>query len=289
VTDGWTYGAELEWPDADTRTELPDGWGWSRTDYTVVNSDGTANDPRREIMRWGGELNTPVCGSPEELMDQAGALRVILRPVRNYRSNLHIHVRAPEFAELKAIKKIADYTWRLLPGALKMCDPLEPLLDGLEDEEEIREARLRMQHSERSRHYFVSRTRHEVRMEAATLHEMLAAEVPSRKRDGTPLWHLAPREAVNLRGLRKHGTVEFRCFAADDNAHEVWAAACFARDWLRAALNDAEVFELPYFWDLPRQASFQLKLEAGWRWTNLQHNPRDVVRQRLRDMGKLDA
>ena len=281
---GWTYGAELEWPDVDVRTELPEGWTWSRTDYTVVNSDGVANDPRHELVLRGGELNTPVCRSPEELTERTRELRRLLRPGVNYRSNLHVHVKAPELEELAAVKALADYTWRLLPGALRMSDQLHGLFQGLTDDEEVKAAEKRRRHSERSRHYFVSSTRHEVRMEARDLEGMLRAEVPS-SRNGRPCWALAPREAVNLRSLRKHGTVEFRCFAADARDEEIRAAACFARDWMRAALNGAEVFEADYFFDLPQQRAFELKLEKGWEATNFKHNRRDAVHQALRDMG----
>lgn len=290
MTDGWTYGAELEWPDVDVRTELPDGWAWSRTDYTVVNSDGTANDPKHELVLQGGELNTPVCNSPEELGSRSGRMRDYLQPGHNYRSNLHIHVQAPELEELGNVKKVAQYTRQNLPRALPYFDSLDGLLiDRLLrplPPEELAAAEKRKRHSERSRHFFISDTRHAVRMEAKNLESFLAAEVP-HSRAGVPQWHLASREAVNLRSLRKHGTVEFRCFAGDEDAENVHAAACFARDWLKAALNDTQEFGMPYFWQLPKQVTFSKMLEDGWAWTNLQHNRRDVVKARLALLGKL--
>jgi hypothetical protein len=286
---GWTYGAELEWPDVDVRRnldELDAGWAWSRTDYTVVNSDGVANDPLHELVLRGGELNTPVCSDPEELAMRAESMAVALTPGHNYRSNLHIHLGVPELQDLDAVKRVADYSWRLLPGALKMSDPLNGLFTGLTDAEEVAGAKARMRHSGKSRHHFVGAARHELRMEAGTLEEFLAAGGP-KTRDGRFLWHLDPREAVNLRSLKKHGTVEFRCFAGDREAKHVWAAASFARDWLRAALNGDEVFEADYFFDLPQQSPFELRLERGWEWTNFSKNKRGVVRERLAEMGKL--
>jgi hypothetical protein len=283
----WTFGAELEWPDVDVRTELPDGWGWSRTDYTVVGSDGVANDPLRRSWFRSGELNTPVCASPEELGEQAAAMRAMLRPGRNYRSNLHVHLGGgPEFSDLDALKAIADYSHRLLPGALKMMDPLNGLFEGLTDPEEIEGAKKRAAHSERSRHFFISDARHARRMEAAGIREMLEAGVPV-SHAGKPQWQLMPREAVNLQSIRKHGTIEFRCFAGDESGENVWAAASFCRDWVTAALNEAEAFELPYFYSLPTQLPFSLELERGWERTNYQHNRREVVEGRLREMGLL--
>ncbi len=289
MADGaWTFGAELEWPDVDVRRELPEGWGWSRTDYTVVGSDGIANDPMRELVLKSGELNTPVCGSPEELGERTAEVRAALRPGHNYRSNLHGHIAHADGREWQAeeLKAIADYSRRLLPGALKMMDPLNGLFEGLTDPEEIAGAKKRMAHSERSRHYFTSDARHAARMEAEDVRGMLEAEVPMG-RSGRPQWHLATREAVNLRSVRKHGTIEFRCFAGDESAENVWAMACFARDWVEAALNSRDVWELPYFYDLPVQSPFELELERGWEWTNFQHNRRPIVAERLREMGKL--
>jgi hypothetical protein len=285
----WTFGAELEWPDVDVRTELPEGWGWSRTDYTVVGSDGIANDPLRRSWFRSGELNTPVCRSPEELGERVAEVRAALRPGHNYRSNLHVHIARsvrPEPWDVEDLKTIADYSRRLLPGALKMMDPLNGLFDGLTDPEEIIGAKKRAAHSERSRHYFISDARHARRMEAADVGELLEAEVPMG-RGGRPQWHLASREAVNLRSVRKHGTIEFRCFAGDSEDRHVWAAASFCRDWAEAALNSSDMFELPYFYDLPTQSPFSLRLESGWERTNFQHNRRSVVEERLREMGLL--
>lgn len=285
----WTYGAELEWPDVDVRAELPAGWGWSRTDYTVVGSDGVANDPLHRTWFRSGELNTPVCRSPEELAERTLEVREALRPGHNYRSNLHIHIGRGDGREwqLDELQAIADYSRRLLPGALKMMDPLNGLFEGLTDPEEIDGAKLRASHSERSRHFFISDERHAARMTAEGVESMLRAEVPKRRADGMPQWHLASREAVNLRSVRKHGTIEFRCFAGDSTAENVWAAASFVRDWTQAALSGAAVFELPYFYSLPVQSAFELRLERGWEWTNYQHNRRGVVEGRLREMGAL--
>lgn len=284
--EGWTYGAELEWPDVDVRRDLPAGWAWSRTDYTVVGSDGVANDPLHRTWFRSGELNTPVCRSPEELAERVLEVRAALRPGHNYRSNLHVHIaHADGEWKLNDLKRIADYSRRLLPGALKMMDPLNGLFEGLTDPEEIAGAKKRAAHSERSRHFFTSDARHEVRMESWSIAGMLEAEVPHGANH--PLWHLASREAVNLRSIRKHGTIEYRCFAGDSSAEHVWAAASFVRDWTEAALGGVEAFELPYFYSLPVQAPFRLELERGWERTNYQHNRRGVVEGRLREMGLL--
>lgn len=264
----WTYGAELEWPDVDSTATLPDGWAWSKTDYTIVNSDGTANDPRGKVTTVGGEANTPPVASPAALGAEIAPVWTALAPGFNYRSNLHVHVRIPDIT-LAQVKRIAEFTRAWLPGMLPRLDPLDMLLVGHAGQDRA-EAYHRMQHSERSRHYFIPEHRHLLRMRSIRIEDALAAEVPA-DRSGRPMWHLAPREAVNLRALRKHGTIEFRCFAAPREPDEVMIAAEFAQDWLVHALLDSDPRPLldDYEGALPRQARFDPALERGWRETRV--------------------
>jgi hypothetical protein len=288
----WTYGIELEWPDIDVRTPLPEGWDWSRTDYTIINSNAVANDPKHKDVLIGGELNSPPCASPEELADQSGVLRDLLHPGNNYRSNTHIHVSIPGLTDdLQGVKRIASKTREFLPELIDVFDPLDGLLDAPAPRtpDELSGAIARRRHSKRSRHYFTSQTRHDMRMSAETLEKFLEYEVPTA-RNGRPCWALASREAVNLRSLRKHGTIEFRCFAATNNPAQIEAATSLCRDWLRACLGDGSEEDFGYVVDkyltsLPHQLPYDHRLEMGWEYTNFQHNDRETVRQRLREMG----
>lgn len=284
---GWTYGCELEWPDVPCTAALPDGWDWSSTDYTIVNSDGVANDPKRQLVLYGGELNTSPYASPTELTEAVATQWRRMRPGHNYRSNLHIHVRIPFLEEEPdLVKQVADFTRRSLPAALEVLDPLDGLLHGLSAPAEVKAARARLTHSTRSRHYFIPENRHIARASASGVEAMLAAEVPQAR--GRPAWALAPREAVNLRSLRKHGTIEFRCFAAPQTPEHVGAAAAFARDWLQAALTGDDPWQPVKRWtpELPRQASFVHALELGWQETNFKHHSRAAVAALLAERGR---
>ena len=287
---GWTYGAELEWPDVDTTAELPHGWKWSETDYTIVNSNGVANDPRRILIRRGGELNTPPAASPEELGQQAARAWLLLQPGHNYRSNLHIHVRIPGLENnLAALRQLATFTREYLPAYIDQIDPLGGLLVGLpEGTPEHAAATKRLTHSRRSRHYLTSPARNAARLAATSVQDALAAECPTAK-TGATQWHLAPREAVNLRSLRKHRTVEFRCYAAPRHADELVAAVKMTRDWLLSAFNSTDPGRAVahHEWRLPRQAPFEHALELGWQRTNLQKNSRAQVTEYLRQKGIL--
>jgi len=284
----WTYGVELEWPDVDVRTPLPDGWSWSRTDYTIVNSDGVANDPKHEIVLRGGELNSPPFYTSFEMGAAVDELAELLQPGHNYRSNTHIHIRMPGLEDdLPLVKLIAERVHDYLPGCIDVFDPLDELLSEQDTEEELRAAHERRRHSKRSRHYFTSETRHKMRLQARNLEEFLACEVP-HARNGRPCWSLAPREAVNLRSLKKHGTVEFRCFSGTRSGLEVTAAAVLCGELLAEAATGGTSFGdiiRMYLTDLPRQVHYNHRLELGWQHTNFQHNDREVVRRRLREMG----
>lgn len=291
--NGWTYGIELEWPDIDVRRALHNGWDWSRTDYTIVNSDGVANDPKHEIVLRGGELNSPAFSDTIDLADQVGYLASLMQPGANYRSNTHIHIRVPGLEDdLPSVKRIADNVREYLPDVINVFDPLDPLLElpNHRTPDELAGAISRRRHSKRSRHHFTSQTRHDMRMQAGTLEEFLEYEVP-RAKNGRPCWALAAREAVNLRSLRKHGTIEFRCFPGSRKFEEIHAATNLCRDLLTVALSEhategdfSDAVD-SHLTNLPQQLPYDHRLEMGWEYTNFQHNDRETVRSRLREMG----
>jgi hypothetical protein len=287
----WTFGVELELPDIDVRAKLPREWSWSTTDYTIVNSNGVANDPKRQLILEGGELNSSVYDDVDTALQDVGDIWQRLNPGYNYRSNLHVHVRIPGIKDdLRMLKLIAAYSRSHLPSRWKRIDPLDGLGGTPENPISLKEmpgALLRSRHSESSRHFFITDARHAARMAATTLEGMLAAEVPASKADGHPLWALSSREAVNLRSLRKHGTIEFRCFAAPRTPQHVHSAMRFAEMWLDCAIygGDPDSAVNRYGHLLPRQERFEQRLEDGWHNTNLQHNSREVVAARLRALG----
>ena len=54
-----TFGLELELPDVDTNVELPAHIGsFDMKDFTIANSDGLANDPKKKYFLVGSEVNT---------------------------------------------------------------------------------------------------------------------------------------------------------------------------------------------------------------------------------------
>lgn len=281
--DGWTVGCELEWPDIDNRCALPAGWSWSETDYSIINSSGWANDPKRILILEGGELNTPAFPSALQLAEAVELQRIEMQPTYNYRSNFHVHVKVPWLAsDLETVKRIALYSRSMLPHIWPQIDPLQGLLVGQATLEDQAGAQARLRHSQASRHTCLKldSVRHRRQMEANTLEEFLAWEVPWSEKQQRPQWHLASREAVNLRSLRKHGTVEFRCFANPETLEQTLAAIEFSISWLKMAIGGAEVLArivMQYSALLPRQLPYDHRLELGWRATNLEHHSRSEI------------
>lgn len=265
---GWQYRARVAWPDVDTTTALPAGWAWDGTEYGVVNSDGTANDPRRVAVRRGGGLVSPVCGSSDALADAAAEAFELLRPGHNHRSRLRVYVRLPGLSlHLDALKRIAVGS-REMAGLFDRIDPLDVLTSDQPDRAAARMAEDYKSAMVWQRHHLIPRRRHERRAGARTLRELLAAEAPEG-RGGRPDFRLAGVEALNLRGVPRGDWLEFRCFAAPLDPGELKAAAAFAGLWLHCSIAGTDPMAAvnilgPH---LPRQHRFDAWLERRWNET----------------------
>jgi len=245
-TYSWTFGCEHEWADWDQTIQLPNGWGIDRNDVTMVNSDGIAVDPKGISWKFGGELNSP----PTSAAFDQGLLVENIRswlclhgkptPEANYRSNLHVHVRVPGLRDdLDALKKLAAFGHFAMPILLLMIEeiPKPDKRDFHDDSGGFKGAMRRYRRRLVSHHTVITGMRLSKQLAAPTVTEFFAAECPS-DRQGLPLWHLAPRHAVNLRHLREATeTIEFRHFPGSTDPVEVEQACKWCRHYLDVALG----------------------------------------------------
>jgi hypothetical protein len=241
---GWTYGAELEYGDLNRHATLPKGCGWDVRDFTMVNSNGIAVDPKGVGYGYGGEVNTAPVGSPNDLAAHVGEIYETLRkqgpaPAVNYRSNLHIHVRVPGLRDdLPALKRLQ----RAIHGDLKsvLDEHLRPLPRPTAAEyptsEEFEGALVRWKRRRKSHGTFLTPQRLERQYAAQTVDEFLAAEVP-RTAAGEPAWVLQPRCAVNIRQLRETDTIEFRHFSLTNDLIRIASHVLWVKDFMRMALT----------------------------------------------------
>lgn len=235
----FTYGAEHELGDWDTTRGLPPGFGMDRRDYTMVNSNGIAVDPKSKYYKYGGEINTP---PTNETTGQLRFMQFIkgLHPEAstNHRSNLHIHIGVPGLkGDLVTLKRLANFNQCWLPQLLDLVEPIpEPIILQYKTMEEYRGARRRFNRRKVSHHTVLPVRRCRLQQEATTVQEFFEAEVP-RSKAGKPLWHFQPRAAVNVRQLLETETIEFRHFPGTLNEFELNTCFEWCRAYLRMALN----------------------------------------------------
>lgn len=235
----WTCGAEHEFGDWSRSRPLPPGYKVDEDDFTVMNSDGTAADPKGKDNSIGGEINTPPYTGVQELAD---GLRELIdwdpRVSVNHRSNLHVHWRVPGLSEdLPLLKQLAAYNYRYLKEALELVEPI-PKPTGAEYPDPIQHmgAMRRWRRRKVSHHTVLVAERLRRQMAALTVQEFHEAEVP-RSREGKPMWHAQPRAAVNVRQLLETDTIEFRHFPGTLVPAQLAMCARWCREYLVDALG----------------------------------------------------
>jgi hypothetical protein len=237
---GLSCGCEHELADISLDVELPVGYGRDTKDYTIVNSNGIANDPSGKLYRFGGEINTPPTSSVE---GQVEVLHEILRLMPNakinYRSNLHVHVRWPGLREdLTLLKRVQRFIHATMPRLLHWIEPI-PRPDPLEYlslNGEYAGAMRRYKRRKVSHHTLLTQSRLEKQLKAESVDEFFKLEVPLTK-DGLPMWHLQPRLCVSLRQLLQTDTVEFRHFPGTLDGNELRHCVKWCVGFLEAAVD----------------------------------------------------
>lgn len=258
-----TFGCEHELADWDASLlskRLP-GFGRDLKDYTIVNSNGVANDPSLRSYTFGGEINTPPSDTVQGQVDHLMSIRRAFPEAKiNYRSNLHWHVRVPDLeSSLEGLKAFAQYNLFWLP---KILDVVEPIPHPEEDQEfmvsatelELKGAKRRYQRRRRSHHTKIPQLRVAAQMVAKTPERFFEEEVP-RSKDGKVMWHAQARAAINMRQLLQTGTVEFRHFPGTLDPDKLATSGLWCKCYTECALSD---------WAWPEEANpFDAFLSMG--------------------------
>lgn len=235
----WTFGAELEMADWDRRRPLP-SFVWALDeDWTMVNSDGVAVDPRGQLYPLGGEWCASPTDQPSGVGEQVGAfLAAYPEATVNYRSNLHVHVRVPGLREdLRGLRRLLSFGHAHLPGLLPLIEPIpEPLRADYPGEDEWRGARRRYARRKVSHQTVMDERRVTRSLRSRTPQQFFEAEA-LHEPSGRVLWATRPRCAVNLRQMLQTDTVEFRHFPGTTVPEEATSAVEWCQDYLELALN----------------------------------------------------
>lgn len=233
-----TVGCEHELADIPLDTGLPSGFGRDVKDYTIVNSNGIANDPSGKLYRFGGEINTPPTTDSDGQIEILEQLKKLLPSAKvNYRSNLHVHVRWPGLkSDLRMLKRVQYFIHTTMSIVLPLIEPIpRPDLLELLSQEEYEGAIRRYKRRKVSHQTLLTAKRLEKQLSAKTIDEFFRFEVPVGSNTDRPQWHMQPRLCVNLRQLMQTDTVEFRHFPGTLDAEQL--RNCI--DWCVFYLNDA--------------------------------------------------
>ncbi len=279
-----TYGCELELGDVDTKIKLPRGNTWDYRDASVMNSNGTANDPEKVLNRYGGEIQVKHSDTPGGLLLNVSDVYAALpKKDFNFTTNLHVHIRVPGLRDdVKALKKIAEYLRVYGPGMFELIDPIPvPTHYGYNSSQAFKGAMKRYKRRKRSHHTLPSERVFELLKQVQTPKEFYYAHAPWSERLKRPQFHLMQRPGVNLTQLwAPTETIEFRCFTMSPADYMLLSAFRFVYQFLKAALFTGETpkqilhnhqYHFQKFWP------YNYRLDRIFQMTNVRHNKREVA------------
>ena len=292
-----TIGVELEYADIDTRKPLPKGLRWDYKDYSMCNSNGTANDPKKRMNVFGSEIHTKPTAEISEIMFLVSRFQQGFPEAKlNYTTNLHIHIRVPGLRnDLDALKKLASYYHKNAIPLFKLLPHIPiPIRENFKKEKAFDGAYRRYKRRHRSHQYIASENVFDQLMEAKTTEDFNLAHYP-RDKKGKPQLHLMQREGVNLAHLFKPTeTIEFRHFTMTKKPNRFHTALIWPRLYLKAALYTDEPPEsiIKRHKELEFQPFFKYRysLDKIFRRTNYGLHSREEIEaeyQRLIRKGKL--
>lgn len=278
-----TTGVELEYADIDTRKSLPVCFKWDTKDYSICNSNGTANDPKKKLNVFGSEVHSIPFMHISELHFAITRIEHTHPEAElNFSTNLHVHIHVPGLSkDLEALKQLEKYYHHHANLMFKKIDPIPvPVRMEFKRERAFEGAWRRYKRRIRSHQYMASDNCFDRMMNADTCRDFNLAHYPIAK-DGTPMYHLMQREGVNLAHLWKPTeTIEFRHFTMTKDKKKLLAALTWPRIYLKAALYTGETplelvkkhgFEFqPFF-------QYQYKLDKIFQRTNFHGRTRKQV------------
>lgn len=232
----WSYGAEFELADWDQRK--PHRWR-TDLDWTMVNSNGIAVDPKGIVYHFGGEVLAEPTGTPSGVAEQmAEFVNLYPETTVNYRSNLHVHVRVPGLRDdLEKLKTVQVFCSKWLPKLLPVIEPIPlPVRSRYPTQAQWRGAMKRYSRRKISHQKIMADRIVERQLMAKTVTEFFEAEA-LHVESGRLLWATKPRCAVNLRQLMATDTIEFRHFPGTVNPAEIEMAVEWCKVFLEMALK----------------------------------------------------
>ena len=284
--ESFTYGTELEFADVDIRNDLPDGCQWNKKDYSIVNSNGVANDPLGKTCLYGGEINTKPTNTIHEQMIVIYKIIHILypKPVINYKCNLHIHVGVPGLKEdLTTLKQVYAYAYNMDEKLFDIIDPMPRPI-------KLNNADSKLE----SKRYNRNLISHRKKPSAKRFAEVMASTTPqeffenhaTRDKIGKLCWAITPRDGINLRQLWETDTVEFRHFFGTLDLEEIRNCLIWCSEFMNLAINSPTIPPQSILKNnpnlrFPKPVKFDANLQRGYVMTNVAHQNRKQAMENI--------
>lgn len=238
----FTFGSELELADVDTRLELPEGSNWDRKDYTIANSCGVCNDPKKEITVYGGEINVKPTDSVESQVIEIFKIYNALgdRKSVNHTTNFHIHVGVKGLGgDIESLKRVAEYIYKYQSDIFNITEDLvKPERLDFDNEDVYKGAKKRFNRRKISHQNHLSEKVYNLLMEATTPEEFYEAHAPLSSDGSKRLFGLTTRHGINLMQLfNETDTIEFRHFSMSFDLNEVMSCVLWCEEIVDAMLN----------------------------------------------------
>lgn len=258
-----TYGLELEWADVDKRITLPATAEWNWLDWTICNSDGHANDPTGQTWVYGSEINTKPTKTIAEQVAIVKELKTLLNPANTFSCALHVHIGLPD-KEITTLQQIFRYINKEQKKFLATAWQEHPFDENNFSLPQASKA-AKKYHSSllRRRINVLPQSRVDEILQATTFDEFYNAHAPFSEKTGRRVWHLSARTGINLKSLKKHGTIEFRCFAGSTSPEEIENALLWCDQFVRNALSTHEDWAISYK-RLPKKLPRQPVYNDNW-------------------------
>lgn len=290
--EDFTFGAELEIADVDTRIVLPEGNSWDRKDYTIANSCGVCNDPKKKITIFGGEINTKPTKTVEEQTDNIIEIFKCLGEQKsiNHTCNLHIHVGVPNLSsDLVALKKLAKYIFENQEEAFLIVEELiEPSRNEYDSEEEYFGARKRFNRRKVSHQNKLSKRILELLLSSNSTEEFYHSFAPKDK-NGKLQWQTVTRCGINMLQLfNETDTVEFRHFPMTFNPEEIESSIEWCKLFMDSALNSGkkpnQILKENSWMTFPKFKKYDHSIHKIFELTTLGKLSRKEVEKNINDL-----
>lgn len=267
---GWKFRIEYDFSDFPIKRILSDGCQLNSENFSIVNSNGIANDPTGRNYERGGGIVTPWTQTWEEQIDIFRALRKSNPEARiNYRSRLRVEVRIPQLKrDLSRLKLLNNYIYWNARDLLEIIAPYhEPMPMGFSTKEEHMGSRDFWENHSR---VFLERDTFDRQGLSNSWQQFFELEALWDSRRKRSSYELVRKGSISLRQMLYSDSVDFRFFPGTMNSRLVGNCMQWCVYFLLCAFDRENVRNLKRqtrLWEFPKNRRYQHDLEIKYQKT----------------------